>query len=553
MAKFVFVTGGVVSSLGKGVASASLGAVLEACGLRVDIIKLDPYINVDAGTMNPFQHGEVFVTEDGAETDLDLGHYERFLTRKMRRENNITSGQIYRDVIRAERKGENYLGETIQVIPHITDAIKSAILAHAGGGTDVVIVEVGGTVGDIESLPFLEAIRQMHLDLAPDDTCFAHMTLIPYVESAGEAKTKPTQHSTRALREIGIQPDLLLCRLHRDTRFGEPQQRKIALFANLRPQRVFPVRDVDNICRLPVAFADMGLHQAVAEALGLELPEARLGQWEEISKALDRPAPEVTVAIVGKYARLVDSYKSLNEALVHAGIHAGAKVDIRHIESEDVARNGAESTLALADAIVIPGAFGTRGMEGKIAAIRHARERRVPFLGICAGMQAAIIEFARDVANLDADSEEFDEKTKCPVIHFLDEWNGRDGRVSRSFDDDVGGTMRLGNDECRLHPDSLVRKAYGKDTVTERHRHRYEFNVGYRAALEKAGMSFPGWNRSGELCEVVEVRSHPWFVACQFHPEFSSNPRDGHPLFTSLVEAAARHAEKRIPAGSEAA
>jgi len=550
MAKFIFVTGGVVSSLGKGVASASLGALLEACGLKVETIKLDPYINVDAGTMNPFQHGEVFVTDDGAETDLDLGHYERFLTRNMGRANNLTSGQIYDSVIRKERRGD-YSGNTVQVIPHVTDEIKDSIRRAVSEDADIAIVEVGGTVGDIESLPFLEAVRQMLLDLPREDSCFIHMTLIPYVQSASEVKTKPTQHSTRSLREIGIQPDILLCRTGADVELGQGHREKIALFSNLRPERVFAIPDIDSIYRLPLLCAELGLHDAVAQVLECGLKKPDLAPWVEISERLDGAEKEVEVAVVGKYVKLLDSYKSLNEALIHAGIRTRTKVNIRYYESQEFGEADPAERLKDADAVVIPGGFGLRGMDGKFNVVRYVRENGVPYLGICVGMHAAIIEFARNVAKLDADSEEFDPKTEHPVIHFIDEWEGRDGRVSRSREDDIGGTLRLGGEECLLEDDSLARRIYGMPSVVERHRHRFEFNTKYRDALSGSGMAFPGWNKSRELCEVVELRGHPWFLACQFHPEFTSNPKEGHALFNSLIEAAAERSRKR--AGKELA
>ena len=545
MTKFIFVTGGVVSSLGKGVAAASLGALLEACGKVVDTIKLDPYFNVDAGTMNPFQHGEVFVTEDGAETDLDLGHYERFLTRKMRRANNFTSGQIYNNVIQSERKGE-YLGKTIQVIPHITNEIKRCILSAVADDVDVAIVEIGGTVGDIESLPFLEAIRQMQLQLPPENTCFIHMTLIPYVKSAGEVKTKPTQHSTKELREIGIQPDILLCRTGSDVNLEDSHREKIALFSNLHSSQVFAIPDVDNIYLLPLKCAKLGLHKAVAESLSMKLSGPDLSPWLQIRDDLEGADKEVNVAIVGKYVKVVDSYKSLNEALTHAGIHERMRVNIQYFESEEF-ENGVDPKTALcaADAVIIPGGFGQRGMDGKINVVRHARENGLPYLGICVGMQAAIIEFARNVVKLKADSQEFNSKTEHMVFHFIKEWEGKDGRVSRSLDGDKGGTMRLGGQECILGKNSLSHRIYGKSRIVERHRHRYEFNTKYRQQLADAGMTFTGWNKTEELCEVVELRDHPWFVACQFHPEFTSNPRDGHPLFNSLINAAAERAQNR--------
>ena len=545
MTKYVFVTGGVVSSLGKGIAAASLGAILESRGIKVTHLKLDPYINVDPGTMSPFQHGEVFVTEDGAETDLDLGHYERFTRAKMGKRNNFTTGQIYESVIKKERRGD-YLGRTVQVIPHITDEIKLHI-KNGAQGADVAIVEVGGTVGDIESLPFLEAIRQMGIEEGRQNTCFIHLTLLPWIPTAGELKTKPTQHSVKELREIGIQPDVLLCRADRPV--PDDERRKIALFTNVAPEAVISVVDSDSIYKIPAMLHDQMLDEIVCHKLNILARAADLSVWNKLIDALEHPERSVNIAFVGKYVDLTESYKSLSEALVHAGIHTRSKIAIHYLDSEAIERDGTDA-LAGMDAILVPGGFGKRGVEGKIAAIRHAREHKVPYLGICLGMQLAVIEFARDVAGMEgAHSTEFDPETPHPVIALITEWLDREGRVEkREAGADLGGTMRLGGQTCALAADSLVRKVYGSDTVVERHRHRYEVNNIYLNRLQQAGLKVSGKSEDGRLCEMVElpregVNAHPWFIGCQFHPEFTSTPRAGHPLFTAFVRAALAHQE----------
>ncbi len=535
MTQYVFVTGGVVSSLGKGIAAASLAALLEARGLKVTMLKLDPYINVDPGTMSPFQHGEVFVTEDGAETDLDLGHYERFLRTTMTQRNNFTTGRIYQKVIQRERRGD-YLGATVQVIPHITNAIKESI--HAGAeGYDVALVEIGGTVGDIESLPFLEAIRQMALDLGSANVLFMHLTLLPYIPTAGELKTKPTQHSVKELRSIGIQPNILLCRADRE--IPEEERRKIALFTSVDANAVIPVLDVDTIYKIPAELHRRGLDQIVVEKLRLKCGEADLSEWDRVVDALYHPTGEVTIAMVGKYMDLTESYKSLSEALIHAGIQTRQSVKIVYIDAEEVERNGAEILRSM-DAILVPGGFGERGVEGKIAAARFAREQKIPYLGICLGMQVAVIEFARHVAGLaEAHSTEFRPYTPDPVIAMITEWVNAEGELERrSHDSDKGGTMRLGGQLCRLEAGSLAAAIYGKPSIIERHRHRYEFNNRYRDSLTALGLKLTGFSEDHSLVEIIELGDHPWFIACQFHPEFTSRPRDGHPLFTGLVRAA---------------
>ncbi|MFO1349440.1 MAG: CTP synthase [Gammaproteobacteria bacterium] len=549
MTRFIFITGGVVSSLGKGIAAASLAAILEARGLKVSLIKLDPYINVDPGTMSPFQHGEVFVTADGAETDLDLGHYERFVRMTASRDNSYSAGRIYENVIRKERRGD-YLGATVQVIPHITDEIKRCIQAGVHGA-DVVMVEIGGTVGDIESLPFLEAIRQMGVELGRDRTLFIHLTLLPYIKSSGELKTKPTQHSVKELRSIGIQPDILLCRTDREIPLD--QRRKIALFTNVEEKAVIPARDADTIYRIPLLYHADRLDDIVVDKLRLTCRPADLGEWQRVVQAIDHPQHEVTVAMVGKYVNLVDAYKSLNEALFHAGIHTATRVNIRYVDSEVLETEGL-AALAGADAILVPGGFGKRGAEGKIAAIRHARESRIPYLGICLGLQLAVIEFARHRVGLEgANSTELQRDTPHPVIALITEWTTGAGTVeNRREDSDKGGTMRLGAQQCHLVPHSLASRVYGKDAITERHRHRYEFNNGYREALERAGMAFSAWSQDQQLVEMIELPDHPWFLGCQFHPEFMSNPRDGHPLFKSFIRAALTYRYERRKA-SEAA
>ena len=535
MSRFIFITGGVVSSLGKGIASASLAAILEARGLRVTLIKLDPYINVDPGTMNPFQHGEVFVTEDGAETDLDLGHYERFVRSTMGRRNNLTAGQIYWHVLRKERRGE-YLGDTVQVIPHITDEIKACIRRGAGD-SEVCLVEVGGTVGDIESLPFLETIRQMRIELGERHSLFMHLTLVPFIGAAGELKTKPTQHSVKELRSIGIQPDILLCRTDRTLPDGE--RRKIALFTNVPERAVINCTDADTIYRIPRMLHDQGLDDLVVERFDFETEPSDLSQWDEVLRGLDNASRQVQIAMVGKYVELAESYKSLSEALVHAGIHTDTRVEIQYVDSEGIERDGV-ACLRGADAVVVPGGFGKRGIEGKIRAVRYARENKVPYLGICLGMQVAVIEYARNRAGLhDADSTEFNRTTPFPVIALVTEWVGKDGALERRDDDsEFGGTMRLGAQEIRLRRESRMRALYGTDIISERHRHRYEFNNTYMDPLQDAGLQIAGKTIDGTLVEVVEVPDHPWFIGCQFHPEFKSTPRDGHPLFSGFVEAA---------------
>jgi CTP synthase len=535
MTKYIFVTGGVVSSLGKGIAAASLAAILETRGLTVSMVKLDPYLNVDPGTMSPFQHGEVFVTEDGAETDLDLGHYERFVSAKMSKRNNFTTGQIYESVIRKERRGD-YLGGTVQVIPHITDEIKACIRRGAGDA-EIAMVEIGGTVGDIESLPFLEAIRQMAIEVGRENACFIHLTLVPYIRSAGEIKTKPTQHSVKELREIGIQPDVLLCRADRP--LPDDERRKIALFTNVGVEAVISAVDVDSIYKIPAGLHAQNLDDIICKRLGLNPPPANLDTWNNLVYALEHPARTVNIAIVGKYVDLTESYKSLSEALIHAGIHTGARIKIQYVDSESIEKNGI-GALEQMDAILVPGGFGKRGVEGKIAAIRYARETRVPYLGICLGMQLAVIEYARDLARLDgAHSTEFEPETPHPVIALITEWQDRDGRIERrDLQSELGGTMRLGGQECVLQEGSLVRRIYGAERIVERHRHRYEVNNHYLPRLQEAGLTVSGTSASEDLCEMIELRDHPWFVGCQFHPEFTSTPRAGHPLFKAFVQAA---------------
>lgn len=542
MTKYIFITGGVVSSLGKGIASASLGALLEARGLKVTMLKLDPYINVDPGTMSPFQHGEVFVTEDGAETDLYLGHYERFVNTTMGKHNNFTSGQVYESVIRKERRGD-YLGGTVQVIPHITDEIKRKIRLGADD-FDVAMVEIGGTVGDIESLPFLEAIRQMGVELGHENALFMHLTLVPYIKTSGEIKTKPTQHSVKELRSIGIQPDVLLCRADRPLPEGE--RSKIALFTNVQERAVISAVDADTIYRIPLLLHEQDLDQIVVEQLGLDVPPANLTEWQQVVDGLTHTTYEVDIAMVGKYVDLTESYKSLNEALTHAGIQTRAKVNIHYFDSEEF-EGGDLAPLAEMDAILVPGGFGERGVEGKIAAVQYAREHRIPYLGICLGMQVAVIEFARNVAGLkDAHSTEFDPDTSAPVIALITEWLEKDGSVvQRDENVDLGGTMRLGGQECVLAEGSLARKLYGKERIVERHRHRYEFNNQYGELLQEKGLRISGTSVDGTLVEIVELPDHPWFLACQFHPEFTSTPRYGHPLFTGFVEAAIAHHDER--------
>ena len=535
MTRFIFITGGVVSSLGKGIASASLATLLETRGLKVTLLKLDPYINVDPGTMSPFQHGEVFVTNDGAETDLDLGHYERFVRTTMTQDNNFTTGQIYESVIRKERRGD-YLGATVQVIPHITDEIKNSI--HKGADdADIAMVEIGGTVGDIESLPFLEAIRQMGVELGGDRALFMHLTLVPYIAASGEIKTKPTQHSVKELRSIGIQPDILLCRADRP--LPPSERRKVALFTNVEERAVISAVDVDSIYKIPLLLHEQQLDNIVVEKMHIDTGPADLSEWEQVVRDTGRREGKVTIAMVGKYVDLTESYKSLSEALIHAGIHTLTNVAITYVDSEKIEQQGT-AVLEGVDAILVPGGFGERGVEGKIEAVRYARENNIPYLGICLGMQVAVIEYARNVAGLaGAHSTEFDKGAAHPVIALIEEWQRADGgRELRSEDSDLGGTMRLGGQQCQLAEGSLARQIYGRELIEERHRHRYEFNNHYREQLSDKGLSLSGISIDGKLVEVVEVPVHPWFFACQFHPEFTSTPRDGHPLFTSFIEAA---------------
>ena len=546
MTKYVFVTGGVVSSLGKGIAAASLAAILESRGLQVTLLKLDPYINVDPGTMSPFQHGEVFVTEDGAETDLDLGHYERFISSKMRKANNFTTGQIYESVLRKERRGD-YLGKTVQVIPHITNEIQDFIVRGAtqawDGATDVAIVEIGGTVGDIESLPFLEAARQMSLRLGRHQTAFVHLTLVPYVATAGELKTKPTQHSVQKLREIGIIPNALLCRA--DRRIPDDERAKISMFSNVPLDAVISVWDASSIYEIPGMLHAQGLDGLICDTLALNVPEADLSMWQGLLDAITHPEHEVRIAMVGKYVDLTESYKSLTEALSHAGIHTRSKVSVTYIDSEDIESQGPDS-LAEFDAILVPGGFGKRGTEGKIAAIRYAREHQVPYLGICLGMQLAVVEFARDVAGLGgANSTEFDPAAPHPVVALITEWKDREGKVEvRSTSSDLGGTMRKGSQRCPVKPNSLAHRIYG-DEVNERHRHRYEVNNVYVPRLEEAGLVISARTPTENLPEIMELPDHPWFMGVQFHPEFTSTPRDGHPLFIGFIRAALAHQTQR--------
>lgn len=534
MTSLIFVTGGVVSSLGKGISAASLGSILEARGLRVTLLKLDPYINVDPGTMSPFQHGEVFVTEDGAETDLDLGHYERFVRTRMTQRNNFTTGKIYANVIAKERRGD-YLGSTVQVIPHITDEIKDSV-NQAVEGYDVALVEIGGTVGDIESLPFLEAIRQLGSEYGRQ-ALFMHLTLVPYLKAANEIKTKPTQHSVKELRSIGIQPDVLLCRCER--MLSDEERKKIALFTNVSMEAVISAVDVDSIYKIPLFYHRQGLDRIVLERLGLKTSSPDLSDWENVVEALARPEHDVTVAMVGKYVEHADAYKSLNEALISGGLADRVRVRIKPVESEEIENSGV-SVLEDVDAILVPGGFGERGFEGKISAIRYARENGIPYLGICLGLQAAVVEFARNVCGLEgANSTEIDPQSPHPVIGLITEWLDEKGqRELRDEDVDLGGTMRLGAQRCRLEPRTLARKLYGRDEVFERHRHRYEFNNTYRDRLTEAGMVLAGFSVDGMLVEMVELPDHPWFLGCQFHPEFTSTPREGHPLFTGFIRAA---------------
>lgn len=542
-AKLIFVTGGVVSSLGKGIAAASLAAVLEARGLKVTMMKLDPYINVDPGTMSPIQHGEVFVTEDGAETDLDLGHYERFIRTKMSHRNNFTTGRIYSDVIRKERRGD-YLGATIQVIPHITNAIKERILAGAEG-SQVAIVEIGGTVGDIESLPFLEAIRQLAVEIGRENALFMHLTLVPYLVTSGEVKTKPTQHSVKELLSIGIQPDVLICR---SDRMIPPHERhKIAMFCNVQERAVISLKDVDSIYKIPALLKSQYLDQLVVERFHIDCQEADLSEWENVLYQQANTVGEVTIGMVGKYTELPDAYKSVNEALKHGGLKNQLSVNIKYIDSEDVESRGTELLQGL-DAILVPGGFGSRGVEGKIIAARFARENNIPYLGICLGMQVAIIEYARNVVGMEhANSTEFDSKSPYPVIALITEWVDENGKLeTRDAQSDLGGTMRLGGQLCHLQPDSKVRELYGKDDIVERHRHRYEVNNTLISKLTEKGLKVAGLSTDNKLVEIIEVPNHPWFIGVQFHPEFTSNPREGHPLFRGFIKAAKEFQDRRI-------
>lgn len=537
MTRFIFTTGGVVSSLGKGIASASLAAVLESRGIKVTLLKLDPYINVDPGTMSPFQHGEVFVTEDGAETDLDLGHYERFINTKMSQFNNFTTGKIYSNVIRKERKGE-YLGATVQVIPHITDEIKASIVAGAGDA-EIAIVEIGGTVGDIESLPFLEAIRQMRIELGSNTTLFIHLTLLPYLPTAGEIKTKPTQHSVKELRSIGIQPDILICRSEKHILHSE-ERKKIALFTNVEEQGVMVLTDVDSIYRIPMLLHEQGLDVIVLRKLHMQAKPADLSEWQQVLALQAAATTTVTVAMVGKYMELTDAYKSLSEALQHAGIHTHIKINIRYIDAETVEAQGSLALLSDIDALIVPGGFGHRGSEGKILAVQYAREHKIPFLGICLGLQIALIEFARHQANMPAaNSTEFNKATPYPVIAMISEWLDKNGAVqTRSEQSDRGGTMRLGAHKCHLLTGTKAQQAYGTATINERHRHRYEVNNQLLPTLITAGLVVAGCSADGVLVEMIELADHPWFIGCQFHPEFTSTPRASHPLFKSFILAA---------------
>lgn len=539
--KIIFVTGGVVSSLGKGIAGASLAAVLEARGLKVTIMKLDPYINVDPGTMSPIQHGEVFVTEDGAETDLDLGHYERFINAKMSKKNNFTTGRIYSDVIRKERRGD-YLGATIQVIPHITNAIKERILQGCEGN-DVTLVEIGGTVGDIESLPFLEAIRQLAVDIGRENALFMHLTLVPYLKTSGEVKTKPTQHSVKELLSIGIQPDILICR----SEMGIPahERHKIAMFCNVSENAVINMKDVDSIYKIPALLKSQYLDQLVVDRFHFDVPEADLSDWEQVLYQQANTTGEVTIGMVGKYVELHDAYKSVNEALKHGGLKNRLQVHIKYIDSEDVEVKGTD-VLAGLDAILVPGGFGKRGIEGKIAAAKYARENGIPYLGICLGMQVALIEYARDVAGMaGANSTEFDPDTKYPVVALITEWKDESGKVEKRSDkSDLGGTMRLGGQLCHLQPGSKVRELYGQDDIVERHRHRYEVNNNLIKQITDKGLKIAGLSTDNKLVEIVENPNHPWFIGVQFHPEFTSNPRKGHPLFSGFIKAAKEYQDK---------
>jgi CTP synthase len=551
MTRYIFITGGVVSSLGKGITSASLSAILEARGLRVTLLKLDPYINVDPGTMSPFQHGEVFVTEDGAETDLDLGHYERFSRTTMTQKNNFTTGRVYEEVLKRERRGD-YLGATIQVIPHITDEIKRRVLEGAGD-VDVALVEIGGTVGDIESQPFLEAVRQLRVELGSDRALFLHLTLVPYISTAGEIKTKPTQHSVKELRSIGIQPDILVCRSEQE--IDESSREKIALFTNVESAAVISLPDTDSIYRIPSILGAAGLDDIVVRKFHLDVPKADFSEWDRVVDSQLNPEREIRLAMVGKYMDLLDAYKSLNEAIIHAGIHTRTKVKITYLDSQDVMEQGVEM-LAGHDAILVPGGFGERGFEGKILATQYARENRIPFLGICLGLQAAVVDYARNVAGLEgANSSEFDRNAHHHVIALISEWTTASGDTEvRDENSDLGGTMRLGGQKCILSKDSTTYACYGKEEIIERHRHRYEFNNDYLERLTDAGLKIVGKSEDGMLVEVIEVPDHPWFVGCQFHPEFTSTPRAGHGLFTGFIKAAIEYNQQHSSseAGAEA-
>ena len=540
--RYIFVTGGVVSSLGKGIAAASLAAILEARGLKVTMLKLDPYINVDPGTMSPIQHGEVFVTEDGAETDLDLGHYERFIRTKMTKRNNFTTGRIYQDILARERKGE-FLGATIQVIPHITNDIKRRVIEGAEG-YDIAMVEIGGTVGDIESQPFLEAIRQLGVELGRERAMFMHLTLVPYIAAAGEIKTKPTQHSVKELRSIGIFPDILVCRSERAIPANE--RAKISLFTNVEAKAVVSMRDVDSIYKVPALLKAQGTDELVVKRFGLDVPEADLTDWEQVLYKEANPAGEVVIGMVGKYTELPDAYKSVNEALKHAGIQNQVKVKIQYVDSQDVESKGVEVLKDL-DAILVPGGFGERGVEGKILTAQYARENKVPYLGICLGMQVALIDYARNVAGLtDAHSTEFNPETPYPVVGLINEWLDEEGKVEyRNADSDLGGTMRLGSQLCHIVKGTKAYEVYGSETIYERHRHRFEVNNNYREQLSQAGLVFSGLSTDKTLVEVIENPNHPWFVAGQFHPEFNSTPRDGHPLFEGFVAASFAHQKQQ--------
>ncbi len=543
--KFIFITGGVLSSLGKGLASAAIGAILESRGLTVTIQKLDPYINVDPGTMNPFQHGEVYVTDDGAETDLDLGHYERFTHARLSRDNNFTTGKIYDSVITKERRGD-YLGGTVQVIPHITDEIKRSIKLVAGS-VDVVIVEIGGTVGDIESLPFLEAIRQFRADVGKENALYIHLTLVPYIGTAGEVKTKPTQHSVKELRSIGIQPDILLCRTNKY--LPKEIKSKIALFCNVTVDEVFTAKDVECIYEVPLVFHKEGLDQKIVEKLNIWTRAPKLDNWEEIVKRIEAPKSSVTIAIVGKYVDLTESYKSLNEALRHGGIPNDCRVNLNYIDSEKIDPSNYREILGDIDGILVPGGFGSRGIDGKICAAKYARKEKIPYFGICLGMQIAVIEFARNSAGMaDAHSQEFDKNTPHPVIYLMKEWyDDKTGTVQRrDITSDKGGTMRLGAYPCMIKEGTLAHKAYGISNISERHRHRYEFNNAFIDKLEEKGLVISGTSPDGELVEIVEIKDHPWYLGCQFHPEFKSRPMDPHPLFREFIRASLAYSKARL-------